>query len=112
MNIISKTSPIPPSPIMEQQDSTEHIHTMQSIREAKSLRQIKQLKGFENTTSILGQVNDLENGLEGEEGDLEEERFIDEDDGGIGDVVIVVVIGDGGIGDVVIGCCCCCSALW
>ncbi|KAF0973939.1 hypothetical protein FDP41_007024 [Naegleria fowleri] len=61
------------------QTHEESKHTLQSIREAKSLRMIKQLKGFEQTTSILGQVNETGSGLEGEEGNLNEERFIDEE---------------------------------
>ncbi|KAG2379626.1 hypothetical protein C9374_006743 [Naegleria lovaniensis] len=61
------------------QHADESKHTLQSIREAKSLRTIKQLQGFEHTTSILGQVNETGSGLEGEEGNLNQERFIDEE---------------------------------
>jgi len=58
--------------------SSPSKHTLESIREAKSLRKIKQQKGFENTMSILGQTTERHDGLEGEEGNFNEERFVDE----------------------------------
>ncbi|KAL9656604.1 hypothetical protein ABK040_002877 [Willaertia magna] len=51
-------------------------HSMETIREAKSIRKIKTLSGFENTRSILGEVHG--NFIEGEVIDGSE-KFIDEE---------------------------------